>query len=205
MRKARKEGTGTGKGKGGVLVQLPALTDYERIFSVDPGMHSPGWCLLSMHEEVLQHGSLKITGTGEDALARLGAAVRNLYADLSVGGQPFPSLMVIEKQYAPQHRKTGDGQVTAKGMGESVHLVGLSAGVWIGVVPCRAIVRVLPSVWGAAWGIGHAMKTDARKEHSLALARSLFPSLEWNKDSSDALLMGLWAVREIKTQRLTQE
>lgn len=200
----RKKSSGESKDKGGVLVRLPPLTDYDRILAVDPGLHAPGWCLLTMQEEVLGCGALKIAGTGEDSLARLGQAVRRLYAELSTEGALFPAMLLIEKQYAPQHRKTVDGQTSVKGMGEAVHLVGLSAGVWIGVVPCRSIVRVLPSVWGAKFGIVK-QETAQRKALSLSHAKNLYPSLFWTKDSSDALLMGLWAVREIKFQRLVQE
>jgi len=178
-------------------IALPELSNYATILSVDPGLHKPGWALLRVSEELIDAGSLDVPHTGTEALFALAQQVRLLVAErLSQGSLFLPDLLLFEAQYTPKNK---DG--TIKSMGGSVHVVGQSAGVWVGAITSRYLAEVAPATWGAAFGLGRYIR-ERKKEAAVAIAKQFYPCREWTDDSADALLMGLWAAKKIKQRRI---
>lgn len=146
--------------------------------SVDPSLHSSGWCLLR-DETPIDFGvvCVKSRYTGDEALALLAIEVRRLALNRVMDA------LVLEAPYVGKCTKTA-------------LTLGKAAGVWIGCVVTRSIQSVSPSVWGAAYTL--PKHRDDRKAKALFIAQSLAPRFAWTEDSADAYLLGLYAVRESK-------
>jgi len=151
------------------------------ILAVDPSLHASGWCLLE-DERPLYWGVCHIPAstTGDDALRALAGQARRI--DDLIEGIGSCDLLAYETQYPGRHAG-----------GDSIALVGRAAGIWIGAVQAVRVMGVAPAVWGAAFKLPRERKD--RKAASLRTAKILHP-VEWEEDSAEAFLIGLWAYRE---------
>lgn len=153
------------------------------ILAIDPSLHASGWCLLD-GERPLHFGVCRIRPSvrGDEALCALAEQARRI--DDLIDDIGSCDLLAYETQYPGRHAG-----------GDSIALVGRAAGIWIGAVQAERCMGASPSVWGAAFKLPRERK--ARKAASLRTAKILHP-VEWEEDSAEAFLIGLWAAREIR-------
>jgi hypothetical protein len=159
------------------------------ILAVDPSLHASGWCLLE-RERPLIWGVCRVpdTKTGDDGLLYLAKQVRTIELRCLDECKQLPALLAYETQYG-----------SPKAGWESISLVGRAAGVWIGGISAGQVLGVKPKVWGAMFELPNYR--EERKASSLRTAKIIYPPAQWEEDSAEAFLIGLWAYRKTRGQR----
>jgi len=156
------------------------------ILSIDPSLHASGWCLLE-DERPLHWGVCRIGASvrGDEALRALAGQARRIDDMIERVGRC--DLLAYETQYPGRHAG-----------GDSIALVGRAAGIWIGAIETERVMGVSPSVWGKSFGLPQ-QRAD-RKAASMRTARVICPG-NWEEDSAEAFLIGLWAYRECRGKK----